>query len=388
LRSRTSSLFDEIQDKNRQLAEASEHKTRFLAAASHDLRQPLYGLSLFVAQLRDHVKSAEGGRLIDRIDTAVTGMNELFNALLDISTLDAGVLAPSIADFALSELFERIESTFAIAAREKGLSFRIAPGSAWVRSDPILLGRIVSNLVSNAVRYTASGGVLVGCRQRGSTLRIEVWDTGPGIPKEYRRQIFGEFYRLPDGGSHGGLGLGLAIVERLCNLLEHRIELRSTVGRGSRFFVTVPTAQAQEKSAPQPTVPGTIDMSLRKQVVVIDNSGIVLDGMGSLLRSWGCRVVTAETPDAALAELGAAARPDLIISDFHLANGTGIAAIAQLRTVYGAVPAFLMTGDMAPERLREARESGHHLLYKPVQPMTLRAMMSRLLKNGDAGRAA
>ncbi len=381
-------LFDEIQDKNRQLAEASEHKTRFLAAASHDLRQPLYALSLFVAQLRDHVKSAEGGCLIDRIDAGVTGMNELFNALLDISKLDAGVEAPSIADFALSELFERIESTFAIAAREKGLSFRIAPGSAWVRSDPILLGRIVSNLVSNAVRYTASGGVLVGCRQRGSTLRIEVWDTGPGIPKEYRRQIFGEFYRLPDGGSHGGLGLGLAIVERLCNLLEHRIELRSTVGRGSRFSVTVPIAQAQEKSAPQPTAPGTIDMSLRKQVVVIDNSRIVLDGMGSLLRSWGCRVVTAETPDAALAELGAAARPDLIISDFHLANGTGIAAIAQLRTVYGAVPAFLMTGDMAPERLREARESGHRLLYKPVQPMTLRAMMSRLLKNGDAGRAA
>jgi len=381
-------LFDEIQDKNRQLAEASEHKSRFLAAASHDLRQPLHALGLFVAQLRDHMQSAEGGRLIDRIDAAVTGMNELFNALLDISKLDAGVLAFSTADFAVSELFELIESTFAIAAREKGLSFRIAPGSAWVRSDPILLRRIVSNLVSNAVRYTASGGVLVGCRRRGSTLRIEVWDTGPGIPEEYRRKIFGEFYRLPDGGSHGGLGLGLAIVERLCNLLGHRIELRSSVGRGSRFSVTVSTALAQEKSTPQSTEPVTIDLSLRKQVVVIDDDRMVLDGMGSLLRSWGCRVVTAETPDAALAELGAAARPDLIISDFHLANGTGIAAIAQLRSVFGAVPAFLMTGDMAPERLREARESGHHLLYKPVRPMALRAMIGQLLKNDNAGSAA
>ena len=152
--------------------------------------------------------------------------------------------------------------------------------------------------------------------------------------------------------------------------------------------MTVSTALAQEKSTPQSTEPVTIDLSLRKQVVVIDDDRMVLDGMGSLLRNWGCRVVTAETPDGALANLGAEARPDLIISDFHLANGTGIAAIAQLRSVFGAIPAFLMTGDMAPERLREARESGHHLLYKPVRPMALRAMIGQLLKNGNAGSAA
>jgi signal transduction histidine kinase len=382
-------LFDEIQDKNRQLAEASEHKSRFLAAASHDLRQPLHALGLFVAQLRGHMKSAEGGRLIDRIDAAVTGMNELFNALLDISKLDAGALDASIAEFPVAELLERIESTFATAAHEKGLAFDLVPSRGWVRSDPILLGRIVSNLVSNAVRYTASGAVLVGCRRRGSALRIEVWDTGPGIPEEHRRNIFGEFYRLADGGNQGGLGLGLAIVERLCNLLGHRIELRSTLGKGSRFSVTVPMAEAQARSKPGQSAPATMDVSRGKLVVVIDNDRLVLDGMGGLLRSWGCRVVTAATADAALADLDADARPDLIIADYRLAGEqSGIAAIAQLRSAYGAVPAFLMSGDLAPDRLRESRDSGHHLLYKPVRPMTLRAMMSQLLKNGNAGSAA
>jgi CheY-like chemotaxis protein len=306
--------------------------------------------------------------------------------LLDISKLDAGVLSPNVADFPISTLLARIEGTFETAAHQKGLSFRVLSNRAWVRSDPILIERILFNLVSNAVRYTDSGGIVIGCRRRGAALRIEVWDSGPGIPEGQRRNIFGEFYRLADS-SNGGLGLGLAIVERLCGLLGHPIDLISTLGKGSRFSVTVPVTKARRASEPPQPASGAIDLSRGKLVVVIDSDSLVLDGMGGLLRSWGCRVVTVATPADALANLGPKSRPDLIISDYHLANAmTGIDAIKQLRAAYGEIPAFLMSGDMSPERLREARERGHLLLYKPVSPMTLRAVVTRLLKNCDVAR--
>jgi signal transduction histidine kinase len=385
-------LFNEIQEKGRQLEEASQHKSRFLAAASHDLRQPMHALGLFVAQLHSHITSPDGSGLIDRIENAVTGMNELFNALLDITKLDAGALTPTISEFSVAELLGRIISTFAAVAQEKGLSLRSVPNRAWVYSDRVLLERIILNLVSNAVRYTASGGVVVGCRQRGGYLRIEVWDTGPGIPPEQHRKIFSEFYRLGNAAKtkQAGLGLGLAIVDRLCTLLDHPIELTSTLGKGSRFAVTVPTAAARVTAQPkiEPQSQATLAVAGGKLVVVIDNDTQVLEGMGGLLRNWGCRVIVAATPEAAMAgvsDIGAGARPDLIISDYHLADEqTGITAIAKLREAYGAIPAFVMSGDTAPEPLRKAQESGHHLLHKPVQPMTLRAMVSRSLKGGRA----
>src|SRR5262245_47739074 len=380
-------LFNEIQEKSRQLAEASQHKSRFLAAASHDLRQPMHALGMFVAQLRSHMTSAEGSRLVDRIDDAITGMNEMFNALLDITKLDSGALTPTIAEFPIAELLGRIGSAFAPVAKEKGLSLVLVASSAWVRSDPVLLERIVLNLVSNALRYTNAGGIVVGCRHRGAKLRIEVWDTGPGIPSEQHRKIFSEFYRLAGAAkvNQAGLGLGLAIVDRLCTLLDHPIELTSTLGKGSRFAVTVPTAAARVTARPkiEPPSQGTLDVARGKLVVVIDNDARVLEGMGGLLSNWGCRVVTAATPEAALTDvsrIGRGARPDLIISDYHLDGGqSGITAIAKLREAYGVVPALVMSGDTAPERLREARESGHYLLHKPVQPIRLRAMVSHVL---------
>jgi two-component system, sensor histidine kinase len=381
-----------LSDKNWQLAQASQHKSRFLAAASHDLRQPMHALGLFIAQLRSHITSSDGSQLVDRIDDAVTGMNELFNALLDITKLDAGSLTPTIGEFPIAELLGRIDSTFAPVAQEKGLCFRSVPSSAWVRSDPVLLERIVLNLVSNAVRYTAEGGIVVGCRYREDHVRIEVWDSGPGIPEEQQRKIFSEFYRLADAAktNQAGLGLGLAIVDRLCAVLDHPIKLTSTLGRGSRFGVTVPVAAAQTAVQPKIEQPpeDVIDVARGKLVVVIDNDVRVLESMGGLLRNWGCRVVTVSTPERALiavGEFGAAARPDLAISDFHLGDGqTGITAIATLREAYGPIPAFVMTGDTAPERAREAQERGHYLLHKPVQPMTLRAMVSRFLKSAHA----
>jgi len=265
--------------------------------------------------------------------------------------------------------------------------------SAFVRSDPILLERIVLNLVSNAVRYTRTGGVVVGCRRRGDTLRIEVYDTGPGIAEDQRRNIFAEFYQIatPDRRRTGGLGLGLSIVDRVARLLGHPIDVESVPGRGSRFAVTVPWVEASAAVAapvlPQPVVAAALD----KLVVVIDDDALVLDGMSGLLRSWGCRVIATGTLDAALAALGdQSERPDLIICDYRLADGySGIAAIDRLRTQFGAaIPAFLISGDTAPERLRETLASGYHLLHKPVQPMALRAIVTQLVKRHEPIEAA
>jgi signal transduction histidine kinase len=389
LRRRTDDLSESLQevaDKSRELELASQYKSHFLASASHDLRQPLHALNLFVAQLHSEANPAERSRLVGRIDAAVGSMNELFEALLDMTKLEAGILKPSPAEFPIARLLGRIETTFADAARKKGLRLRVVGSSGWVASDPILLERILLNLVSNAVRYTDRGGVVIGCRRHGEKLRIDVCDTGAGIPEDQRQNIFGEFFRLVGSGRDGGsgLGLGLAIVDRLGRLLGHPVELGSRPGRGSRFSVSVPLAPhplvAWDTPAPAAAIP---DPARGKRIIVIDDDALVLDGMRGILQSWGCQVETATSGDAALAVLTAnGALPDLIISDSRLADGrTGIEAIERLRAAAGApIPAFVITGDTAPERLREASAAGFHLLHKPVSPMALRTTLSRLLK--------
>jgi signal transduction histidine kinase/CheY-like chemotaxis protein len=386
-------LERKVEERTAQLELANQAKTRFLAAASHDLRQPLQALGLFVAQLRARMDATERRRVIERIDAALAAMNELFNALLDVSKIDAGGLTPDLSEFPVARLLKRIEQTFAEAAHEKELSLRVLPSRAWVRSDFILLERIVLNLVSNAVRYTSRGGIMVGCRRRGGELRIEVWDTGVGIPPDQHRNIFGEFYRLGerDCDQRAGLGLGLAIVDRLCRLLGHPITVASTVGRGSRFTVAVPTVAARaEVVALRAPMRAPLDSSHGKLVVAMDDDPLVLDGMRGLFRSWGCRVVTGTGAAAALAGLaGHDEPPDLIISDYRLPDGsTGIEAIAQLRSAFSSpIPAFLISGDVSPERLREARASGFHLQHKPVDPMLLRAMFNQLLRKERVERA-
>jgi signal transduction histidine kinase len=382
-------LFDEIQDKSRRLELANTYKSRFLAAASHDLRQPLHALNLFVAQLQSESDPGERNRIVARIDAAASAMNELFNALLDVSRLDAGVLELNLSEFPVEQLLERMEMTFAEAARGKGLRLHVVSSGAWVRSDFILLERILLNLVSNAVRYTARGGIVIGCRRRGERLRLEVWDSGVGIPEDQQQNIFDEFYQLagPAPDRRGGLGLGLAIVDRLCRLLGHPVELASIPGKGSRFSVSVPLVAKRRGPAEASVLPATItDPVSGKLIVVIDDDALVLDGMSGILRSWGCRVVAAVSDTTALtllAQIGQ--QPDLIISDYRLADGkSGMEAIESLRGAMGvAVPAFLISGDTAPERLRDAGASGYHLLHKPVPLMTLRAMANRLVKARD-----
>jgi signal transduction histidine kinase/ActR/RegA family two-component response regulator len=379
-------LEGKVEERTRQLEAANQAKSRFIAAASHDLRQPLHALGLFVAQLHGRLLAAERSQIIGRIEAALSAMNELFAALLDISKLDAGATTVNITVFPVAQLLAHAETTFAGAAREKKLSFRALPSDAWVRSDFILLQQIVFNLVQNALRYTRSGGVLVGCRKRGEQLRIEVWDSGIGIPPDQHDKIFGEFYRLgePDRDRRAGLGLGLAIVDRLCRLLAHPIEVKSTVGKGSVFAVTVPLAPANKRAIEASIVPrAQPSLANDKLVLVIDDDPLVLEGMGGIFRKWGCRVVTADSDSKALkAATVQDDVPDLIISDYHLANGrTGIETIEWLRGELSApIPAFLISGDTDPATLHEAKVKGFHLLHKPVDPMALRAMFNQAVK--------
>jgi signal transduction histidine kinase/CheY-like chemotaxis protein len=385
-----STLERKVEERTRQLEVATQAKSRFLATASHDLRQPLHALGLFVAQLRGRTRADERKRIGGRIEMALSAMNELFNALLDVSKLDAGVLTPTLIEFPVAQLLKRIEITFTEAAREKGLSLRVIGNSAWLRSDSILLERIVSNLVSNAIHYTSKGRVVIGCRRKTDELRIEVWDTGPGIPEDQRQNIFGEFYRLKssDVSQPSGFGLGLAIVDRLCQLLNHPIGVTSTVGKGSCFSVTVRTISAPAQTFKPVAVPRPrLALSEGKLIVVIDDDPLVLEGMSGLIRSWGCRVVTGETGSAVLGRLaGNAKLPDLIISDYHLTGGkTGIEAINQLRLALAApIPAFLMSGDINAEPLRAALAKGYLLLHKPIEPMALRATLTEIVRKRDA----
>ncbi|MGY3075906.1 signal transduction histidine kinase/CheY-like chemotaxis protein [Bradyrhizobium sp. LM6.10] len=387
-------LERKVAERTQELELASAAKSRFFAMASHDLRQPLHALGLFVAQLRTPLEPVERARTIERVDATRKEMDEMFNSLLDISRIDAGMLIPNISEFPIGRLLQKSETAFDQATREKGLRLRVWPSDAWVRSDAMLLERILLNLVSNAVRYTLQGGILVGCRRRGEMLRIEVYDTGPGIPEDQKQNIFGEFFQVPapEQNRTGGLGLGLAIVDRLRLLLNHPIELASAVGRGSRFTILVPKVDECVKAAAPADLPHTGAFAVDgKTILVIADTPIVQEGTGGLLSKWGCSVLAAGSDEAALVRLAEREqRPDLIISDYHLARGkTGIRAIEQINAAFGSsIPAILISGDTAAEPLRDANDRGYVLLHKPVDPMQLRAVMHKLFRDHAGGRDA
>ncbi|BBO14598.1 MULTISPECIES: MASE1 domain-containing protein [Bradyrhizobium] len=387
-------LEQKVAERTQELELASAAKSRFFAMASHDLRQPLHALGLFVAQLRTPLEPGERAKTIERVDATRKEMDEMFNSLLDISRLDAGMLIPYITEFPIGRLLQKSETAFDQATREKGVRLRVRPSDAWVRSDAMLLERILLNLVSNAVRYTLKGGILVGCRRRGEMLRIEVYDTGPGIPEDQKQNIFGEFFQVPapEQNRSGGLGLGLAIVDRLRLLLNHPIELASTVGRGSRFTILVPKVDECVRAAAPADLPHPGAFAVDgKAILVIADTPIVQEGTGGLLSKWGCSVLAAGSDEAALVRLAEREqRPDLIISDYHLARGkTGIRAIEQINAAFGSsIPAILISGDTAAEPLRDAKDRGYVLLHKPVDPMQLRAVMHKLFRDHDGGRDA
>ena len=350
----------------------------------------MHALGLFIAQLRDKVASPDALKVVRQAQASVEALGHLFDAMLDLSKLDAGVLNPKIEDFPISIVLQRMENDFTPLASKKGLKLRVVPSALFVRSDPVLLERILLNLVANAVRYTAHGGVLLGCRRRGSHVRIEVRDSGSGVPRELQREIFQEFYQLanPERDRGKGLGLGLAIVQRLAALLEYRIELISEPGMGSVFAVEVPIGQARSDADFPRRLEAVGDNFAGAIVTIVDDDLLVQQGMCGLLTDWGCHVVTAATSHEALAKLEDYDRlPDALICDYRLPGESGIEAIQRLHVgLSDDIPAALISGETAPELLRKAKESGYPLLHKPVQPAKMRALLSRLLSG--AGKAA
>ena len=374
-------LNDELLRAKAAADEANVSKTRFLAAASHDILQPLNAARLYVTSLVERQSGGEVARLTGHVDASLEAVEEIIGALLDISRLDTGALKPDIASFRIDELLRQLEVEFAPLAREKGLRLVFVPSSLTVRSDRRLLRRLLQNLVSNAVKYTKTGRVLVGCRRHGRQLRIDVYDTGIGIPKSKQRIVFTEFHRLEQGAKVArGLGLGLSIVERIGRVLDHKVRLTSAVERGSHFSVEVPLAPAAAKPRSR-SEPKSVDLRrlTGMAVLCIDNDLKILDGMKTLLGGWGCRVIAATDLAAAADALrDEKTAPAGLLVDYHLDRGDGIAAIADLRRRYGSgLPAILVTADRTAAVREAANAQDIQLLNKPIKPAALRALLAQ-----------
>jgi signal transduction histidine kinase/CheY-like chemotaxis protein len=361
------------------LDEASRAKTRFLAAASHDLRQPMQAVVLLVESLLERA-IPENRRIVESIRTSIISMSALLNAILDVSKFDAGTVKVERSHFPVAQALDRLRNSFSYPATQKYLSFRVRRSAAIVETDSILLYRILANLCNNALQYTQQGGILVGCRRRADGIAIEVWDTGVGIPEDKYQEIFREFHQLanPQRDRTQGLGLGLAIVERTAELLGHRIEVKSRVGRGSMFAVVVPygdAAKVREREAPS-----SADILDGCTVLVIEDEAEIRAAMTILLEGWRCKVLSASSgteADALLLREDDA--PDVVLADYRLPGPeNGIQIMRRLRRRFPGVGGVLITGDIGPETLREAEEAGYQILHKPLRPARLRALLGSL----------
>ncbi len=374
---------EDLQRAKAEAEQANAAKTRFLAAASHDLLQPLNAARLFAAALRETLaQDADGAepltrarRLADNLAASLRSTEFLLGDLLDISSLDSGKVRTDVQTIRIGPMLQELALEVSAQARGRGLAVRVVPSSLAVQSDPRLLRRIVQNLLSNAVRYTLAGGVLLGCRRAGGQVLIVVQDTGPGIALEHQAAVFEEFRRLPGGapGTERGLGLGLAIVDRAARLLGHSVELRSEPGRGTRFSVAVPRAD-DAAPASAPAAPPVGALAAGRHVLCIDDEPEILRGLAALLEGWGCRVATAPDGDRALP----APVPDVLIVDYHLGAGDdGLAVVQRLRAHWGRpVPALLVTADRSEGVRQAARLAGCEVLSKPVRPAALRRFLA------------
>jgi signal transduction histidine kinase len=375
-------LNSELAQAKSRAEDANISKTRFLAAASHDILQPLNAARLYVTSLVERQNSGgEDSRLVENIDDSLEAIEEILGALLDISRLDAGAMTTSITSFKMSDLMRSLEIEFAPIARAKGLTLTFVPCSLAVQSDRLLLRRLLQNLISNAIKYTPRGRVLVGCRRHGHSLQIGVYDTGVGIPVLKRGEIFKEFHRLEQGARIArGLGLGLSIVERLARVLNHGIALDSNASGGSVFSVMVPTAKAVNYTAAVTTATplSTTPMS-GALVVCLENDAAILDGMRTLLTAWDAAVIAVGDPEAAIEAIAAAGGPVTgLLVDYHLDRGNGVAAIRDIRRRFGEnIPAILITADRSPHVRAAAREENIAVLNKPVKPASLRALLGQ-----------
>jgi signal transduction histidine kinase len=390
VRMKNAELLEKLREQKEAAEEANIDKSRFLAAASHDLRQPLHALGLFVQALQESPIGAHERQIVANIRRSVDAMEQLFDALLDISRLDAGAVRPRVETFGLASMFDRLRVEFGPVAQQKGLSLSVMRTAACVSSDPSLLERIVRNLLTNAVSFTDRGGLLLGCRRQQDKLRIEVWDTGCGIPAEQHREIFREFAQLAavERDQRKGLGLGLAIVQRLARLLEHEVQVRSIPGKGSVFAVALPRGRKEDFTAHTAVEFRTAFDLKGMLILVIDAEPAVRQAMETLLSKWNCDVICAASGAEMKSKLVMARRvPDLIISDYRLGIAVNPGAIhtadvvEMLRSEFNTeIPALLLTGDTVPNWGREWESGALPVLYKPVNPARLRTLIAHLLR--------
>jgi signal transduction histidine kinase len=387
--SRLERVNDELTAARDASERANRFKTRFFTAVGHDLLQPLHAARLSAGALADQNASESHRRLAGRIEHALTTIEELLKSILDISKLEAGVVTPSVRLVPLSELFASLVVDIEPLARAKSLSLRWRPSDLVVMSDPLMLRRILQNLITNAVQYTQHGGIMLAARRRGSGVRIEVWDTGPGIPREERQSIFEEFQRGPaaDRPTIGGFGLGLSIVQRMSEALGHTLGLCSRIGHGTRFTITAPFAgTVSYAAAPNAAASSNRPYGLTgAKVVVIDNDRSVLEAMQSLLEHWSCNVTLLSGLEDIDGFIASGVHPDLLLVDYHLDHGTcGLTAVDRIRAALPeyALPAIVITADHSAATADRARAADCEVLTKPVKPAELRALMAHLISRG------
>jgi signal transduction histidine kinase/FixJ family two-component response regulator len=378
----------ELADKNARLEAASQSRSRFLAAASHDLRQPLYALTLFSSALRAGETDPTKLTRVLRIEECVASLDQLFSELLDLSRLEAGVMHAAMSDVRLDDVFDEVSRNFRIMAESRGLRLSVRKTEAWVRTDRTMLARILNNLISNALRYTATGGVLLGVRfQASGQVRIDVWDSGRGIELEHQQRVFDEFYQVTVTNEHSGerqrgLGLGLATVRKLAELVDCQVQLASWPQRGTRISVLLAPASVPNASR----IPDQIDIPLDisgLRVLVVDDEPNILEGLSALLQEWGCDIRAAENEAQAIEMLsGWYHAPDLVISDLRLREGrSGVDVLHAVARHYGQDPQqpgfarLLVTGETRSDRIGEIAASRIPVLFKPVSPQKLREAM-------------
>lgn len=387
LRARVAEATVELLQEKETAERATAAKSRFLASASHDLRQPLHALGLFVSSLAQSEVAMREPRLVEHIQSSVNTLQDLLDAILDISRLDGGTVVPRINAFPLSQVLDRLGRDLSPLAEQKGLRLKVRPTRMWVTSDRQIVERILLNLIGNALRYTSRGGVLISCRRRNDHVVIEVWDTGEGIPKDVQEDIFEEYVQLgnPERDRAKGLGLGLAICRRLANLLGAPMGVRSRPGRGSVFWLELPLAREESRGteARLPHAGGAPELTrIAGTVLVVEDDPLVRAGMEQVIDGWGGKVIAASTRDEALeACRHGSHRIDLAICDIRLPGlVSGIGLAEELQREFGRMPILLVSADVSEEAQIAARRSGFPLLKKPVPPGRLRAALRQLLE--------
>ena len=376
----------QLSDQKDSLLEAAKLKTRFMATASHDIRQPVHALGLFLESLRRKVSEGSGMKILQNMEESIMSLRRMLNAMLDISRLDAHMVEVNRVDFRLHDILLKLYDEYFPLALQKGLRFDYVPVSVVVDSDPALLERILRNLLSNAIKYTRQGRIILGCRRKRDTIAIMVCDSGRGIPATQIDDIFHEFTRFGDAtySADKSLGLGLSIVERLCRILDHSIRVVSKPGKGSAFSIEVPRSKKlpltvqEDRPAGQDRAPDFSGLT----IALIDDDAAIINGMQNLLQQWGARTVAGQTADEICMLVGQSKQPpDILIIDYHLAGGaTADTAIREFGRAFGpSLPVLIITGDTSAERIIAAYQAGYILLHKPVAPERLRLGIEELI---------